>query len=105
MLFKSDYRKYLDGIYWEQIDESVIDCYMTLSQLEKWVNQNKGEYIDCMEGSLIDSVVISCKRGIAWAMEEYLNSNSSIYHVYYSKESNDQLWDEWEKRKEAFENA
>lgn len=108
-----DYRKYLDGIYWRK-NGGDIDCYMDQKQLDKWVHQNRGEYIECVEGCLLDNYVIDCKRGIAFVFEEYLNSWSSTYHVYWVKRgeyltmSELSLWDkigylydEWE----ALQNA
>lgn len=100
MLFESDYRKYLDGMYWEDIDETTKDCYMDSRQLEKWIQQNKCEYMDCMEGVLLDNMVLSAKHGTVFVFEEYMNAWSSIYHVYYCKGDTgkcyDELWEMWE---------
>ena len=53
--------------------------------LDKWIHQNKGEYIDCIEGCLLDNLLIACKGGTAVVFEKYVNSNSSCYEVYFSR--------------------
>jgi len=72
-----------------------------IKQLNTWIKQNHGECIDCCEGSLLDNMIIACKRGTAFIFEQYLNSNSSTYACYFvpDKASNDILnsfYDEFE---------
>ena len=112
MLLKSDYRKYLDGVYWNDIDNNTKDCYMNGDQLNKWIIQNKGGYIDSIEGTLIDNYVVSCKNGTAFVLEEYMNEGASVYHVYYCKrnvgECFNKLWEHWDnmaEEREGMENA
>lgn len=112
MLLKSDYRKYLDGVYWEDIDGNTKDCYMNGEQLEKWMNQNPHEWIDSLDGTLLDNTVFAVKHGTVFILEEYLNEWNSVYHVYYCKRSTgdcyNKLWEHWEnmiEEREGMENA
>lgn len=54
------------------------------SQYEKWVYQNCGDVADFIEGTLLDSVLIDCKRGRAAIFETALNEWSSAYIVYFA---------------------
>ena len=54
-----------------------------LYDLDKFIKQNHAEYIECIEGCLVDNYMLSCKRGTAFIYEEYLNANSSGYTLYY----------------------
>lgn len=79
-----------------------------IEQLDTWIKQNNGEYIDCIEGCLLDNYVIACKRGTAFIYERYLNSNSSGYECYFvpNNAPNDVLnefWDEFEQLREQEE--
>lgn len=68
-------------------------------EYEKWLHQNCGEVSDIVEGCLIDSVLVDCKRGVAAMFETYQNSNSSVYTVYFARyDSEDEktvynMWD------------
>lgn len=79
-----------------------------IENLETWVKQNNGEYIDCIEGCLLDNYVIACKRGTAFIYEKYLNCWSSTYYCYFvpenaSKETLNGCWDEFEQLREQIE--
>lgn len=54
-----------------------------LHEFEKWLKQNDGNIIDCFEGCLLDNYIVYCKNGIAIIFEEYVNSCSSCYKVYF----------------------
>lgn len=54
-----------------------------LRDLETWQAQNDAECIDCVEGCLLDNLVMACKRGTAFLFEEYQNEWTSRYHVYF----------------------
>lgn len=88
----------LSGYTWTQ--KRRVTEFILHDNLEKWQAQNDGECIDCVEGCLIDNLVIECKRGTAFLFEEYANCWSSLYHVYfipYKEQANnpeyDALWD------------
>ena len=88
---------FLNGYTWTQ-KRRVTE--FTLHDFDEWVAQNDAECIDCVEGCLLDSVVMNCKRGTAFLFEEYQNEWTSLYHVYfipYKEQANnpeyDALWD------------
>lgn len=53
-------------------------------EYNKWIYQNKGVPADHVEGVLLDSVLVDCKRGVAAMFETFQNSNSSVYTVYFA---------------------
>lgn len=55
--------------------------------LDKWLKQNDAEIIDVIEGCLIDSYLISTKRGTAAIMETYVNPWTSKHTLYFSTDS------------------
>lgn len=59
---------------------------MRIKELDKWIHQNNGEVIDIAEGSLIDNMIITCKRGICFIFEEYANCWTSCYRGYFFPE-------------------
>ena len=65
--------------------------------LDKWVKQNDGEYIDCIMGCLQDSFLIATRRGYAIAKEHFVNTwTSDFYMIFQPYSSNDvtDLWNE-----------
>lgn len=75
---------------------------------EKWIAQNNAECIDCAEGCLLDSVVYSTKRGIAFFFERYLNSWCSgytfLFFPYKEQENNpkyEKTWNDFYKLQTA----
>ena len=79
-----------------------------IENLEAWMLQNRANYIDECEGSLLDNYVLSCKRGTAFIFERYLNSNSSGYECYFIPEhANNKIlnyfWDEFEQLRKQIE--
>ena len=73
---------------------------------EKWMHQNRAEYTGAyVEGTLLDSYVLACKRGYAAVYERYVNPNKSE-HVYkfapYSDQRKcDELWAEFMEFEES----
>ena len=72
----------------------------------KWIYQNGGktddiEWIDSMEGCLLDNHFISCKNGLALIKEHYLTCWSSNYILYFARFNDtkkiDQLYDIWDE--------
>lgn len=53
-------------------------------EYNKWIYQNKGVPADHVEGVLLDSVLVDCKRGQAALFETALNEWSSAYLVYFA---------------------
>ena len=83
---------------------TITSFYLAHSDLDKWMYQNKAEYTgEYVEGVLLDSFVVSTKRGYAFFYEHVLNCWSSDYAVYFipykSGEKHlkayDRLWAEW----------
>ena len=77
----------------------MIKAYRYTGSIDKLMHQNKAEYIDCIEGCLLDNLLISTKRGYIALMETYQNSNSSIYTLNFSTDSNEiyHLWENLER--------
>ena len=75
-----------------------------LGSIEKWIHQNKGEIIGAIEGVLIDTLLISTKRGLALAAETYQNPNSSIYTITFAADEKQAaaIWDKFEKMEAAY---
>lgn len=59
-----------------------------IENFDKFFYQNKCEYMDSFEGCLLDNYMLSCKNGIAFVYEHYLNPNSSNYLVKFFKSKN-----------------
>lgn len=55
----------------------------TLSDFDKWIKQNKGEYVESFPSVLLDYSIIACKRGTCFVFDEYMNPNKSCYHCFY----------------------
>lgn len=80
-----------------------------ISDIDKWVYQNSAEPVEVIDGSLIDNVVYSCRRGVAFVYEECLNCWSSGYLMKFISYSDAQrlpdqiraLWDEWQQLADA----
>ena len=64
--------------------------------IDKIIAQNDGEVIDCIEGCLLDSLLVECKRGLMAIMETYVNPWVSKYTIYFSK-NRDEVWTLWDK--------
>lgn len=57
-----------------------------LDFVNKLLHQTGGEIIDCIEGCLLDDLLIATRRGYLAIMETYQNANSSIYTMYFDKD-------------------
>ena len=53
-------------------------------EYSKWIHQNNAKVLDLVEGCLIDSVLVDCKRGCAAMFETALNEWSSAFLVYFA---------------------
>lgn len=62
--------------------------------VNKFMHQNKANYIDCIDGCLIDHLMVSTKRGYMALIETYATPNSSTYTVYFSTDENE-IYDVW----------
>lgn len=71
--------------------------------LDAWTRQNRGEYVDCIEGCLNDSFLIACRRGYAVAAETYVNEWSSAHTIYFQPYPAQDVLAKWEKMLEADE--
>ena len=67
--------------------------------VEKIVRQNKAEYIDILEGCLLDNIYLYTKRGYILLLETYANCWSSKYTLIFSTDINetDKIWNERRK--------
>lgn len=64
--------------------------------IDTWIKQNKGEIIDIIEGCLLDTYLIECKRGYAIAREHYLNNCSSTHKITWQAGSAPDIWEIWD---------
>ena len=62
--------------------------YKYTGRLEKLIYQNKGEIIDCVEGCLLDNLLIETKRGYMALIETYETCWTSYYTLYFSRDFN-----------------
>lgn len=66
------------------------------SELEKWMHQNRAEYTgDAVEGCLLNSFVLTCKRGFAAVYEHYLTEWTSDYLVEFQAGDAKDVWKRW----------
>ena len=63
--------------------------YKYTCRLEKLIYQNRGEIIDCVEGCLLDNLLIETKRGYMALIETYETCWTSYYTLYFSRDFND----------------
>ena len=78
--------------------------YLGSTQLNKWMHQNRAEYVGCcVEGCLLDSFVVATKRGFAALYEHYLNPNSSDYYVEFQTGTAQDVFRNWYKFEEKCE--
>mgnify|MGYP001039563499 CR=1 FL=1 len=64
--------------------------------LEKWMHQNRAQYTgDIIEGTLLDSFVLMCKRGYAAVYEHPLNEWCSDYRVEFEAGAAQEVWNRW----------
>ena len=96
--------KIMKGYTWTQEKRTT---EFILRDFDTWAAQNASECIDCVEGCLLDNLVMACKRGTAFLFEEYANEWTSRYHVYFipykEQDSNgdySRLWDRFENLRE-----
>ena len=66
-----------------------------LTALYKWSHQNKAVCVDCIEGSLIDSLLYETEKGMALFQECYINDSMSGYIVKFEKYPAKSIWTEW----------
>ena len=57
--------------------------------MKTWLHQNKAECIDSAEGCLLDNLVMTCKNGIAFLWETYVNPNMSEYTIEFFRNNED----------------
>ena len=58
--------------------------YLNSDSLDMFLHQNKGEVIDCVEGCLLDNLLINAKRGTIALYEHYVNCWTSNYEVKFA---------------------
>ena len=54
-----------------------------IRDIDKWIAQNDAFILDAVEGCLLDNMYIACRRGIAFVLETYATSRSSVYTCYF----------------------
>ena len=61
--------------------------YLFTGDVDKWTKQNSGTIIDCVEGVLIDNLLIETKRGYAALIERPTTEWTSAYTIYFSRDN------------------
>ena len=61
--------------------------------------------IDCVEGCLLDSFMLACKRGYAAVYETCLNEWSSTYRVEFEAGPAQTVWRRWYEFEERSERS
>ena len=81
----------------------------TVRNEEKWLHQNRAEYVDTFEGCLMDNHMFACKRGYCAVYEIPRNEWQSIhlfrFAPYRDEEAVEKLWSEWLDEKESVQLA
>lgn len=93
---------------WTQGNKPVTVFRIDADILEAWTNQNGGITADVLEGCLIDSVLISTRRGWAIALEHYVTSWTSDYYMIFQPGAAPdviELWEDMLYRREQAEKA
>lgn len=65
--------------------------------VDKVIFQNKADVLDCIEGCLLDDLLLITKRGYMALLETYATQNSSVYTMVFSKNPKE-INEIWEKR-------
>ena len=70
--------------------------------IENLLKEKSGEIIDCIEGVLLDSILIDSAAGYIAIMDTFVNSNMSIYTVYTAENETDnaaifEMWGKYEQ--------
>jgi len=76
--------------------------YYTISKLFAEETETTVETIDCLDGCLIDSLLIDTGAGILACYETYQNEWSSIYKCEYQKHPANDVWKHWEAFSTAY---
>ena len=69
--------------------------------IEEVEEEYKGEVIDCVEGCLLDSVLIDSASGYIALIETYQNEWTSAYMMYSG--DNDEVYSVWEDYRDLVE--
>ena len=77
----------------------MIKKYRYTGSIDKLMHQNKAEYIDCIEGCLLDNLLLATKRGYIALIETFATTNSSVYTLYFSTEETAiyKIWENLER--------
>ena len=68
-----------------------------LTAMYKWKHQNGATCVDCIEGSLLDSLLFQTPKGTALFQECYINEGMSGYVVKFEKYPSQSIWNEWDR--------
>lgn len=71
-----------------------MDHFKYSGSIEDIIEESNGTVIDCIEGCLIDSVLIDSSAGYIAMIETFQNVWTSVYTVYMG--NNDEVYGVWE---------
>lgn len=74
-------------------DYPVRKFYLNPCCFGMWMHQNDADYLDIIEGTLLDSCIVSTKRGYAFISEHFVNTNQSNYLVTFVDRHNSEAVD------------
>lgn len=93
---------------WTAGNKPVTVFRLDADHLEAWTEQNGGITADILDGCLIDSCLISTRRGWAVAVENFVSSWTSDYYIIFQAGDGADVLDFWEDmiyRREQAEKA
>lgn len=78
---------------------------ISLSEVETIIENNGGELEDCLEGVLLDDLLMYGNNGYIAMFETFVNCWTSCYTVYESENENDSdyIYSLWSKRQDERE--
>ena len=91
-------QEFMNGlISGEPIREKITKLLIEPASLDKWLSQNDGEIINCVEGVLQDNYLVSTRRGIAAIYEHPLNCWSSVLRIEYQAGTGSDVFEGWDR--------
>lgn len=79
--------------------------YLNPRHLEMWLYQNDASTMECLDGCLLDNLLIETKRGYAAVYEHPINSCSSDYYIEFQAGAADDVFNNWYAFYEEYQKA
>lgn len=69
---------------------------MNPTYLQMWLHQNNAQISDCLEGVLLDNLLVLTKRGWAAIYENAINANASDYIIEFQTGTAPDVFKHWD---------